>query len=200
MKHIMKTIRHYFATGLLITLPVFFTLYLIFIIVRFIDGIWGKVINFYLKKHFGFGIPGLGLLLAVLTVLGIGFITTNFLGKKVFRALEGWFLKFPFIRQIYPAAKQIVDSFVSKESPAFKKVVLVEYPSKGLWSIGFLTNESFAEANEKAGIELLHVLVATTPSPLTGFLVLVPKNNVIVLDISIEEGIKLIVSGGIVRP
>lgn len=200
MEKVLKKIRHYFAAGLLITLPVFFTLYLIFIIARFIDGIWGKLINYYLRKYLGFGIPGLGLLLAVLTVFVIGFIAANFFGKKIFYALEGWFLKFPIIRQIYPAAKQIVDSFISKDSPAFKKVVLAEYPSKGLWAIGFLTNEGFREAEEKAGTELLHVFFATTPSPLTGFLALVPKNDVKNLDISVEEGIKLIVSGGIVKP
>ena len=193
-------IRHYFATGLLITLPVFLTLYLLYTIFRFIDGIWGKVINFYLKKYFGFAIPGLGIILGLVTVLAIGFIATNFFGKKIFKSLEGWFLKFPFIRRIYPAAKQIVDSFLSKESPAFKKVVLVEYPSKGIWAIGFLTNDSFKEAQDAVGGELLHVFIATTPSPLTGFLALFPKKDVKILDISVEEGVKLIVSGGIVRP
>lgn len=200
MKGPMLKIRQYFGTGLLITLPVFFTIYLIFAVVRFIDGIWGKVINYYLKKELGFVIPGLGFILAVATVLVIGFVATNFFGKKLFKALEGWFLKFPFIRQIYPAAKQVVDSFISKDSPAFKKVVLIEYPSKGLWAVGFLTNESFREANEKSGNELLHVLIATTPSPLTGFLVLVPKSEVKFLDITVEEGIKLVVSGGIIKP
>lgn len=196
----MSKIRRYFGTGLLITLPVFFTLYLLFIIVRFIDGIWGKVINFYLKKYLGFAIPGLGFILALITVLVIGFVATNFFGKKIIRALEHWFLKFPFIRQIYPAAKQIVDSFISKESPAFKKVVLVEYPSKGIWSVGFITNDSFKEANEKTGQELVHVFIGTTPSPLTGFLILVPRSDIKILDISVEEGVKLIVSGGIVKP
>ena len=196
----IKKIRHYFATGLLITLPVFFTLYLLFIILRFIDGLWGKVINFYLKKYLGFSMPGLGLILAIITVIVVGFVATNFFGKRLFRVVERWFLRFPFIRQIYPAAKQIVDSFVSKDSPAFKKVVLVEYPRKGIWVIGFLTNDSFSEANEKTGSELLHVFIATTPSPLTGSLVLVPKEEVRFLDISVEEGIKLIVSGGIVKP
>jgi uncharacterized membrane protein len=200
MKGPMLKIRQYFGTGLLITLPVFFTIYLIFAVVRFIDGIWGKVINYYLKKELGFVIPGLGFILAVATVLVIGFVATNFFGKKLFKALEGWFLKFPFIRQIYPAAKQVVDSFISKDSPAFKKVVLIEYPSKGLWAVGFLTNESFREANEKSGNELLHVLIATTPSPLTGFLVLVPKSEVKFLDLTDEEGIKLVVSGGIIKP
>jgi len=200
MRPVLKDIRHYFATGLLVTLPVFFTLYLIFVIARFIDGIGGRLINFYLKKYIGFGIPGLGLVLAILVVFVVGFVTANFLGKSVFRALEHWFLKFPLIRQIYPAAKQVVNSFASKDSPAFKKVVLVEYPSKGLWSVGFLTNESFREANEKAGTELVHVFIGTTPTPLSGFLVLVPKNEMKILDISVEQGIKLIVSGGIIKP
>ncbi|MFH1189851.1 MAG: DUF502 domain-containing protein [Candidatus Omnitrophota bacterium] len=193
-------IRHYFATGLLITLPVFLTLYLLFIIFRFIDGIFGKVINYYMKAHFGFAVPGVGIIIGLIIVFAVGFTAANFFGKRIIHALEGWFLKFPFIRQIYPAAKQIVDSFISKESPAFKKVVLVQYPSKGIWSIGFLTNDSFREANRKTGRDLLHVLIATTPSPLTGYLALIPKEDVQYLDMSVEEGVKLIISGGIVKP
>ncbi len=196
----IKQIRHYFATGLLISLPVFITLYVIFAVFRFIDGIFGKIINIYLNKYLGFGIPGVGFILGAVIVFLIGFVAANFFGKKIIRALEAWFLKFPFIRQIYPAAKQIVDSFISKESPAFKKVVLAQYPSKGLWAIGFMTNDSFKEANEKTERDLLHIFIATTPSPLTGFLALIPKEDVQFLDISIEAGVKLIVSGGIVKP
>ena len=196
----IKKFRHYFATGLLITLPVFLTLYLIFAVFRFIDGLWGRVINHYLIKYYGFSVPGLGFMLGIVTVMLVGFVAANFFGKKIFHAMEGWFLKFPFIRQIYPAAKQIVDSFISKDSPAFKKVVLVEYPSKGLWAVGFITNESFKAAMDAVGEELVHVFVSHTPSPLTGFLVLVPKKDIKILDISVEEGVKLIVSGGIAKP
>lgn len=196
----MANIKRYFGTGLLITLPVFFTLYLLFTVFRFIDGIWGKVINYYVKKHLGFTIPGLGIILGMVTVFIIGFVATHFASRRLFRAIERWFMKFPLIRQIYPSARQVVNSLFSRESPAFKKVVLVEYPSKGIWSVGFLTNESFKEANDKAGSELLHVFIGTTPTPLSGFLALVPKDVVKILDISIEDGIKLIVSGGIVKP
>ena len=97
-------------------------------------------------------------------------------------------------------AKQIIDSFASKDRPAFKKCVLVEYPSKGIWSVGFITNESFKEAEDKTGQEMMHIFIATTPSPLTGFLILVPKRDIKFLDISVEQGIKLIVSGGIIKP
>lgn len=195
-----KTVRRYFITGLLIVLPVFLTLYFLFVIFAFIDGIWGKLINIYLKKHLGFAIPGLGFILGIATVFLTGFVATNFLGKRLFHLVETWFLKFPFIKQIYPSAKQIVNSFVSKERPAFQKVVMVEYPAKGVWSVGFLTNESFSKAEAAAAEKLLHVFIATTPSPFTGFLVLIPKDRVKFLDISVEEGIKLIVSGGIVNP
>lgn len=200
MKRSAIALRHYFVTGLLITIPIFVTLYLLLVIAQFIDSIWGNLLNFYLRKHLGFAIPGLGLILAGLTVFFVGFLATNFFGKAFFRAVEGWFMKLPFIKQVYPAAKQIVDSFTSKDSHAFKKVALVEYPSKGIWSLGFVTNESFEEANKKTGTELLHVFIATTPGPLTGFLILVPAAEVKFLDISVEEGIKLIVSGGIIKP
>lgn len=196
----MSSIKRYFATGLLITLPVFFTFYILFAIVRFIDGIWGKVINFYARKYLGFAIPGLGFILGLITVLVVGFIATHFIGKRLFRGVEKWLLKFPLISQIYPALRQIISSFLSKDSPAFRKVVLVEYPAKGIWSVGFLTSDGFREAREKTGHELVHIFIATTPTPLTGFLILVPKEEVKILDISIEDGIKLVISAGIVKP
>lgn len=196
----MSKVKRYFLTGFLIILPAFITAYVLYAIFMFIDGIWGKVINFYLRKNFGFSIPGLGFILGMLTILVIGFIATNLLGKRLFKFFEHIFLKFPVIKLIYDPAKQIVDSFVSRENPAFKKVVMVEYPSKGIWSIGFLTNESFKEAQEKTGEELLHIFISTTPSPLTGFLILVPKRDVRILDMPIDKGIKLVVSGGIVKP
>ncbi|MCX5680420.1 MAG: DUF502 domain-containing protein [Candidatus Omnitrophica bacterium] len=196
----MSRVKRYFFTGFFIILPVFITAYVLYAIFIFIDGIWGKIINFYLRRHLGFAIPGLGFILGMLTILVVGFIATNLLGKRLFNFFEHIFRKFPMIKLIYDPAKQIVNSFTSRENPAFKKVVLVEYPSKGIWSIGFLTNEGFKEAQEKTGEELLHVFIATTPSPFTGFLVLFPKRDVKILDISVEGGIKLIVSGGIVRP
>ncbi|MCM8761140.1 MAG: DUF502 domain-containing protein, partial [Candidatus Omnitrophica bacterium] len=165
-----------------------------------IDGIWGRVINSYLRQNFGLVIPGIGIIIGLCTVVIIGFIATNFVGKRFIHILENWFLRFPLVKQVYPAIKQIVVSLISQEHSAFKKVVMVEYPSKGIWSVGFLTNDSFKEAQEKTGEELLHVFIGTTPTPLSGFLILVPKKSVKILDMPVEEGIKLIVSGGIVKP
>jgi len=196
----MSRVKRYFASGLLVTLPVFFTLYLLYLVFRLIDGLCGKFINIYLQKNFGFMIPGLGVIIGLVVVLIIGFVATNFLGRRIFQALESWFRRMPLVRQVYPALKQIVSSFMSKDSHAFKKVVMVEYPSKGIWSIGFMTSDSFRQAEEVAREQLIHIFIATSPTPLTGFLILVPKKHVNILPVSIEEGMKLIVSGGIVKP
>jgi len=196
----MSKIKRYFLTGFFIILPVFITTYVLYAVFMFIDGIWGKLINFYLRKYLGFAIPGLGFILGMLTILAVGFVAANLLGKRIFNFFERIFRKFPIIKLIYDPAKQIVDSFISNEKPAFKKVVMVEYPSKGIWSVGFLTNEGFKEAQEKAGEEFLHIFIATTPSPFTGFMILVPKRDVKILDMPVESGIKLVVSGGIVKP
>jgi len=196
----MSRIRHYFIAGLLIILPLFVTFYLLFIIFRFIDGLSGGFINSYLQKYLGFSIPGAGFIVGIFFVLLVGFFTTHFLGKRIPSFFERWLLRFPFIRQVYPPAKQIIHFFVSKEKFSFRQVVMIEYPCKGIWSVGFITNEGFKEAEEKTGQELLHVFIATTPGPFSGFLVLVPKKDVKFLDIPVEDGLKLIVSGGIINP
>lgn len=196
----MSKIRRYFITGLLVILPVYITLYFLVVIFRLIDGFWGRLINLYLRRNFGFSVPGLGFIIGVTAITIIGFLASRFFGRRLLRVIERWFLKFPFISEVYPSIKQIIDFFAPKDKPAFKKVVLVEYPSKGIWSVGFITNDGFEEANRKTGREMLHVFIASTPSPFSGYFVLIPKDEVKFLDISVEEGIKLIVSGGIVKP
>jgi len=196
----MIKLRRYFVAGLLLILPLFITVYLITFIFKFIDGIFGGFINNYLEQTFGFFIPGIGIVLGITLVLVAGFFASHFLGKKVLHAFEGWFLKLPGIRQIYPSAKQIVGFLFSKDQAAFKKVVLIEYPSKGIWSLGFMTNTGFKEAQDKIGEELIHVLIGTTPGPWSGFLVFVAKRDVKFMDMSIEDGMKLIISGGILKP
>lgn len=196
----MGKLKRYFVTGLLTILPIFITVYLLFIIFKLIDNILGRFINSYLRGAFGFSIPGLGFIMAILLILLTGFAISHLISKKAPPLMESWFLKIPGIRQVYPAIKQIVGFILSKDKALFKKVVLVEYPSKGIWSVGFMTNEGFREAQELTGQELVHVLIGTTPSPWSGFFILVPKNAVKFLQMSAEEGIKLIVSGGILKP
>lgn len=196
----MNRLRRYFAAGILVGLPIFITLYLLFVIFKFLDNFFGVMLNKYLKEIVGFSIPGVGIILGILLILILGFIVSHLLSKRVLPVLEGWFLKLPGIRQLYPPIKEIVGFIFTKEKPAFKKVVLVEYPSAGIWSVGFMTNDGFREAQEKLGQELVHVLIGSTPSPWSGFFILVPKNKVKFLEMTVEEGIKLIVSGGILKP
>ncbi len=157
----MKRLERYFATGLLVVLPIFLTLYLLFIIFGLIDGLFASIINSYLKTVFSFSIPGVGLILGILLILIIGFIVPHLLSKKALSIIERWFLKLPGIRQIYPLIKAIVTFIFSKYNAVFKKVVLVEYPSKGIWSVGFMINEGFKEAQEKIGWELVRVLIGS---------------------------------------
>ncbi len=196
----MNKLKRYFITGLLTILPIFLTLFILNIIFRLIDNIIGRIINSYLKAAFGFSIPGLGFIMAVLIILVTGFVVSHLLNKRALPLIERWFLKLPGIRQIYPSIKQIVGFIFSKDKAVFRKVVLVEYPSKGIWSVGFMTNEGFREAEELTGQELVHVLIGSTPSPWSGFFILVPKNAVKFSEMSAEEGVKLIVSGGILKP
>lgn len=196
----MSRLRRYFITGLIVILPLVATIYILVGIFNFSDRLLGRFINEYLEKTIGFYIPGLGLLLFLTIILLVGFLVTNILFKRLLFRLEILFLKFPLIRQIYPAAKKIVEYLFSKDKPAFKKVVIVEYPRKGIWSIGFITNEAMKDAEDKTHQELLNVFIPSTPNPMTGYFIFVPKNDAVFLDISVEDGLKMIVSGGVFNP
>ena len=196
----MLKLKRYFLTGLLLVLPLFITFYILVLSFKFIDGILGGFINNYFRANWGFFVPGIGIILGILIVWLTGFIATHFLGKRMLSALENRFIGLPGVRQIYPSAKQIVGFLFSKDKAAFKQVVLAEYPCKGIWSIGFITNDSFAEANQLTGKDLVHVFIPSTPGPWSGFLVLIHKADIKHLNISIEDGIKLVFSGGILKP
>lgn len=180
--------------------PIFLTVYVLVIIFRLADGILGRFLNVYLKNTLGFYIPGLGFLIALFFILFVGFLTTWFLGKKIFFVLEKWFSSLPLINKIYPALKQIVSFVLAQKEFGFKKVVLVEYPSRGIWSIGFLTNEQFRQINKALDREIVSVFVPTTPGPLTGYVIFVPKDEVRFLDIPVSDALKIIISGGVFRP
>ena len=197
---LMLKIRRYFITGLIVLLPVVITLYVLVAVFRFCDGILGRFINAYLKSHLGYSIPGLGLLLGIVIILLAGFLVTHLYSRSKFFLLKSVLLKTPLVNKIYPAARYIVNFLFSRDKPAFKKVVMVEYPRKGIWSIGFVTNEGIKEAQEKLQQELFNVFIPTTPTPLSGFFMLVPKRDIIFLDISMEESMKLIISGGMLNP
>ncbi|MDD5729843.1 MAG: DUF502 domain-containing protein [Candidatus Omnitrophica bacterium] len=199
-KTIGGRLRRYFLAGVLTILPLFISLYILYIVFSFTDGILGSLINVYFKRHFGVYIPGLGLILFLLIILFTGIVSTHFLGKGFHRFLDRAMGRFPILGSIYPLIKQTFAFLFSENEMAFKKAVLVEYPCKGTWSIGFITNESFKEAREKTNQELLNIFIPLAPSPATGFIALIPSKDVIILNVGIKEAMKLVVSVGLLNP
>ncbi len=195
-----KNLKKYFFTGIAVLLPVVITLYILVSVFRFFDNILGRFLNNYFEEHLGFYVPGIGILLFVAIILVFGFVATHFLKKKFQSVLENWFLKLPFIKLVYPSVKQIVSFLFSKEKPLLQKAVLVEYPRKGVYSLGFVVNESMKVIQEKTGKEFLNVLVPSSPSPFSGFVIMVPKDELIFLEISIEDACKFLMSDGVVNP
>ena len=186
-----QALRRYFVAGLAALFPLAVTLYLLVSIFQFTDGLLGR----YLALH----IPGLGLLLTVLTLLLVGFLSTHFFGRVVFPTIEVWFTRLPLVKQIYPAVKQLTQFLFGETGrpSRFQQVVLVQYPRSGLYSLAFVTHQ---EQSSVTGTPLiiLTLLVPTTPSPFTGPIIFVPEKDVIPLNMSIESAMKLIVSGGVV--
>lgn len=196
----MKRLKQFFLSGFIVVVPVVLTIYVFIIGLRFIDGILGGFLNVYLKKVLGFYVPGIGLVIFILVILLVGFFTTMFFGKKLFSLIERWFAGLPLIKNIYPAFKQIVLFISAQKELGFKKTVLVEYPCKDIWSIGFLTNEGYSEISKACGKEMVSVFIPSSPGPLTGFAIFVPKDSLKFPDISIREALNIIISGGIFKP
>ena len=193
-------IKKYFITGLFVTLPLFISGYILFVIFRFIDGILGKLINIYFMRNFGISIPGLGFILFFFIIVSVGFVTTHLFGKGIHRLTDRIGRRFPLIRHIYPSVKQIFEMLFPSEKLNSRMTVIFEYPRQGMWSLGFVASQDFKEVKEKTGQDMLSVYVPTVPNPATGFLLFVPRKDVIPLDISVKDSIRLIVSGGLLNP
>lgn len=192
------------VAGILILIPVAVTVFILVQIFRFMDGIFAPVVSRVLGRALGaeapVHIPGLGLLLTLLLILLIGWLSTNVAGRRVLRSGERVLLRLPVAKSIYGATKGILEALSKDQAEAFKRVVLVEYPKKDLFAIGFVTGGArWGRVNERLG-DLLLVFVPTTPNPTSGFLLLVPRGEAIDLPITIEEGVRMVVSGGILLP
>src|SRR3989338_4316552 len=198
---IVFRIKQYFLAGAAAIFPIGITAYIFLIIFKYADGLLGRYINAYLLKQYGYKIPGLGIVIGLFLIIFIGMLANHFIGKRLIPFLERYFLKLPFIRHVYSPAKQLSD-FLFKENggATFKKVVLAQYPSEGLYSMGFMTNEEMEKFDSALGRKVVSVLISTPPSPFTGPLVLLPKDKIKVLDIPMEDAIKFVVSGGLAAP
>ena len=186
-------LRNYFITGVVVLLPIGFTLYLSKILI----GISSKVIpqNLNPNNYLPFAIPGLEIIISIIFITVVGGLSLSFLGKKILKLIDDLFKRIPFLRTIYSAILQMTETF-SKKDDDKKSVVLVEYPRKGVWAVGFATRENKTEMSTKVNKKLINVFVPTTPNPTSGFLLMFPMDEIIYLNMSFEEASKFIVSAG----
>ena len=196
-KSLLSSLRNNFIAGVVVLIPIGITLYLTIFIINISSKLIPKEIN---PNHYlPYNIPGLEILIAVLLITIIGWLSLSFIGKRLFNLFESVLNKIPIIRTIYSAVEQLIETFTKSKSDK-KNVVLIEYPRKGVYAVGFATKENTGEIKNKAGKELINVFVPTTPNPTSGFLLMFPKDEVIYLDLSFEEASKFIVSAGSFNP
>ena len=193
-RSITLVLRNYFITGVVVLIPIGFTLYLSKILISLSSKIVPQNIN--PNSYLPFAIPGLEILISIVLITIVGGLSLSFLGKRILKLIDDLFKRIPFLRTIYSAILQMTETFSNKENDKKKSVVLIEYPRKGVWAVGFATKENKGEMAEKTGKNLINVFVPTTPNPTSGFLLMFPVEDVIYLNMSFEEASKFIVSAG----
>jgi uncharacterized membrane protein len=196
-KSIALKLRNYFFTGVIVLIPIGFTLYLSKFLINFSTKLVPAGLN--PNTYLPYSIPGIEIVLTIIFITVVGGLSLSFLGKKFLQLIDDLFKRIPILRTIYSAIGQMTDSFRNSEGNK-KGVVLIEYPRKGSWAVGFSTKENRGEIKNKTGKELVNVFVPTTPNPTSGFLLMFPKEDLIYLDMSFEEASKFIVSAGTSNP
>ena len=194
---ITSKLRNAFIAGIVVLVPIGFTLYLTLFLIKISSRLIPNEIN--PNNYLPFSIPGLEILLSVIFITIVGGISLSFFGKKILSLINDLFKRIPILRTIYSAIGQMTESFTNK-SDNKKSVVLIEYPKKGSWAVGFATKENKGEISKKTNKDLINVFVPTTPNPTSGFLLMFPKDEVIFLDMTFEEASKFIVSAGTSDP
>ncbi len=197
----MGNLRRYLIAGLLVWLPIVVTVLILKFLIDVVDQSLLLLPEMVQPETLiGFRIPGLGFLLSGVVLLLTGMVVTNLLGSSMVRLWEGLLARIPFVRAIYSASKQLTETLFSGSGKSFRKVVLVRYPHPGMWTLAFLTGDGMPEANRKTGRNLANIFVPTTPNPTSGFFLMVPREDMIELDMPVDVGIKLILSAGAVSP
>jgi uncharacterized membrane protein len=197
----MATLRKYLIAGLLVWLPLAATI----VIVRMVIGLLDRTMLLLPPEYrpetlLGFSVPGLGVILSIAILILTGMLAANLIGRRLVGVWEGLLGRIPMVRSIYNATKQISSTLLDSNGKSFRKVVLVEYPKEGIWSLGFLTNEHVEVDTGLVRDEMTAVFIPTTPNPTSGFLVIMAKDRVQELAMSVEEGFKFIISVGVIVP
>jgi uncharacterized membrane protein len=197
----MKQLRRYLVAGLLIWVPLGITLFIMNLLVGLMDQTLLLLPSAYRPENLlGMNIPGLGIVLSLLVLLVTGFLAANLVGRRLVQYWESVLQRIPLVRSIYSAAKNFAEIVLGDANDSFKQVLLIEYPRKGLYSLCFQTSTALGEVQERTGEEVICVFVPTTPNPTSGLILMVPKADVIELDMQIEEALKMVVSLGVVVP
>jgi uncharacterized membrane protein len=196
-----KKVKKIFLTGLAVTIPIGLTIYILIFLISLMDGMLNIIPSrLHPDQVLGFRIPGLGIIFTLILILAMGLMTRSILGRRLLLWGETLVYKIPLVRGIYQALKQIVFAMMGTKGESFKRVVLVEFPRKGLYTVAFVTGIASGEVQEKTEERCINIFIPTTPNPTSGFYMMVPENQVVRLDMSVEEAFKLIMSGGIVTP
>ena len=197
-----KFVRGYFLAGVLVTAPIGITFYISWLLIRWVDAQVTPLIPkaYNPETYLPFALPGLGLIIVFFALTFIGWATAGLLGRLWTRITEHILVRMPVIRSVYGAVKQIIETVLQQQSNAFRQVVLFEYPRRGSWALGFITGETLGEVQALTSDDVVNVFLPTTPNPTSGYLLFIPKRELVILNMTVEEGIKMVVSGGIVTP
>jgi uncharacterized membrane protein len=201
--NLIERLRAYLIAGLLVTGPISLTFYLAWVFVSWIDGWVARLlpVEYNPANWFPVPIPGIGLILVIVGLILIGALTAGYLGRLLLRISERLLNRMPVIRGVYSATKQIFETVLAKQSNTFREVVLIEFPRKDMWTMGFITGHTEGEIRDLSDeADMINVYVPTTPNPTSGYLVFVPRRDVVALSMTVEEAIKFVISGGIVAP
>lgn len=198
----MGILKRWFFAGLLVTAPIMLTVYVTWLFINLIDGYVSGLLPSYLQPstYLNYDLPGFGIIIGALMVIAIGGLTTGLLGRSLISIGENIVGRLPVVRSVYGATKQIMETVMASQSDAFREVVLLEYPRKGIWVIGFVTGTTKGEVQNISKETLINVFVPTTPNPTSGFLLFISRGDAISLDMGVEDAVKMVVSGGIVTP
>ena len=199
---IFTRLRNYFLTGIIVTAPIALTIYLTW---QFVDWVDSQAIpllpaKYNPENYLPFSLPGLGLVISIVILTFVGFLTANIFGRTLLKTGERLVNRMPVVRTIYGALKQILETVLSQSSNSFRQAVLVEYPRRGIWTVAFVTGDTEGEVARRLDDDMVNIYVPTTPNPTSGFLLMVPRRDLIYLDMPVEDAAKYIISIGVIAP
>ncbi len=195
-------LRNYFLTGIIVTAPIVLTIYLTWQFVDWVDrqAIPLLPVKYNPENYLPFSLPGLGLVISIVILTFVGFLTANIFGRTLLKTGERLVNRMPVVRTIYGALKQILETVLSQSSNSFRQAVLVEYPRRGIWTVAFVTGDTEGEVAVRLDDDMINIYVPTTPNPTSGFLLMVPRRDLIYLDMPVEDAAKYIISIGVIAP